>query len=155
MATGISTIKNSVTKRLDAMVNAPNLVEGYLNRVVLRQYLTAQQKRWDTHNVGDEFQGGEWAELDPKYKAWKLKKYGTDEILIRTRDLINSSLLKNSMGMKTVDTRGIHIYTKVPYAPYMMDGTTTTKKRYIDLWSDSFMARIKQGIGKYVSGAKK
>lgn len=149
MPTGIKAIQSTVTARLQKMIDAKSLTEGYLNGVVYQKYQRAQKKRWDTYNVGEEFYGGEWAPLNPSYAAWKFKKYGTSRILVRTSDLKNSAI----PGRKIVDSRGIHIYTTIPYAPYMMEGTKNHPKRLIDAWNPAWKRKLSRGLYKYISEA--
>jgi hypothetical protein len=73
----ITTIRDSVEQKLQAMINREALLDGYLNRVVFKKYQTAQRQRFIAQNAIAEADGGGWAALNPVYARRKLQLYKT------------------------------------------------------------------------------
>lgn len=131
------------------MVKRANLVPGYLNRVVYRQYQNAQRERWKTENNGEDFTGGRWEPVDPVYAAYKKKKWadspgGGGKLLIRTKRLFDSVVGPHSDHLKLVGDRSIRIATSVPYAEYV------DEKRTFTSYSVVFKKKIMKGLSDYL-----
>ena len=155
MADGLNRISSKVSDALTKMVATPNFLPGYLNSVVMRQYQQAQVTRWQKNNDSWEFSGGRWDELSPEYAAWKARKYGTRQIMIRTKNLYDATINPR----KVVDDSSIYLY--VDDISYKDDVTkqkerTTdyagyaSQRRPIDTWSREFKSNLVKGYLKYV-----
>lgn len=149
MSASIKSIARGVEDQLQAIVRRANLIPGYLNRVVYREYQKGQRKRWETQNSGEDFAGGTWPALDPAYAAWKKKKFsgypgsGT-KMLIRTKRLFDSVVGPSGEHEKIVEQRAIRINSKVPYAHFV------DAKRTFTQWSPRFYSRINKDLQDYL-----
>lgn len=149
MSKGIATIANGIEKQLEGMVNRVNLLPGYLSRVVYKQYQNAQRERWQTENTTAYVDGGQWAPLDPAYRAYKEKKFkdypgGGRKILIRTKRLMDSVVGPAQEQGVLVDERSIRILTMVPYANFVDEVRTFSN------FSALFYRDVYKGIGQYL-----
>lgn len=66
-------VESNIQNRLSALVKRAKLGRGALTRVIYPMYQNAQRNRWMTENTSE---GSKWAELTPKYKSYKLRRYG-------------------------------------------------------------------------------
>jgi hypothetical protein len=167
-------ISTGVEKTIKGMLDRSKLLDGYLNRVVLPDYIRTQRARFESHNDGNDFQGGTWPALNQKYAEYKRKKYGSypgggEKTNIRTSRLISSLTMQpnkydepdtKNKRKKTgrrlpgtgsefaaiVNNGRLSIYTLVPYAQYV------DEKRTFSMWSPSFYARQARGAMSYLIG---
>lgn len=153
----IKKLRSDITDNLEQMVKRANLTEGYLDRVVYRQYQNAQRDRWKNINVGNDFAGEQpWAPLDPAYAKWKLKKYkdntfgGGQEMLIATGRLFWGVVGPSPDHRKIVENRKLLITTSVPYAKFVDE-----KRKFADdetgpAFSNLFRSKIYKGLKNYL-----
>jgi hypothetical protein len=145
-------VKSGVTEALEKMVKRANLTEGYLNRVVYRQYQNAQRNRWRNINEGEDF-GGEkpWAELNPIYENLKYRKFldnpfgHGEKMLIATGRLFFGVVGPGEDHQKIVTNKRIEISTTVPYAKYVDEARTFTE------FSPIFWSKIYKGLRDYLA----
>lgn len=145
----VLSIAKGIENQLDKMVKNANLLPGYLDRVVYRQYQKAQRKRWETENSDNFSAGGHWEALDPGYAAYKRKKFasyrgGGEKILIATGRLFEGVIGPSQDHEKLVTERQIIISTSVPYAHYVDEDRTFTK------FSPMFYSDVYQGLKEYL-----
>ncbi len=150
MGASIVKIAGGVTEGLEGMIKRANLIPAYLDRVVYREYQKAQRTRWMTENNHDDFTGGQWAPLDPAYKAWKKKRYadspgGGSKTLIRTGRLYSAVIGPSTDHRKIVTNDSLTVSHSVEY------GRFVTATRPFDTWSDKFYRRIYSGLVDYVA----
>lgn len=175
----LTQIQGGITNWLIACTSRINLIEGYLNRIVKQDYIKTQTNRFESENVGPDFDGGKWESLDQKYAEYKRKKYasfpgGGNKVNVRQSNLLQSLLLQDSYypapepkkiragkkgspskgeqtagSLAVVNATSIHIYTMVPYASFVDEERTFTK------WSQYFWDRTNRGIMDYLSGKGK
>jgi phage gpG-like protein len=62
---------------------------------------------------------GKWKALSPKYKAWKLRKYGDLPINQRTKDLYKSLTSQTTGSVVEKSAQEMTIGTSIPYAGYV------------------------------------
>ncbi len=143
-------IGRGITDQLEGMVKRANLLPGYLNRVVYREYQNAQRARFNSENVGEDFDGGQWASVDPDYETWKEAKYGDNpvgkgkKINIATGRLFMGLVGPSEDHRKLVDEKSITITHSVEYGRYV------DEKRTFSSWSDKFYNRLYAGTADYL-----
>ena len=153
MSAAIRALTKGIQDQLEGMVKRANLVPGYLDRVIYKEYQNAQRTRWKTENEGDDFEGGMWDTLDPEYETWKIAKYGSnpmghgEKILIASGRLFFGVVGPGPDHQKIVGERSIRINTSVPYA------THVDEKRTFTQWSPRFYSRLGKGLTDYLTKA--
>lgn len=159
MTASINRTQTGATKILERMANAPNFLPGYLNTVVMRQYQISQEERFRKENVGQDFEGGQWAPLNPVYANWKAARYGSRKILVRTGHLYDSVMNPykvidgNRLRLTVRPTTYTDEVTKrkentSSYAGYA-DGPRTFSS-----WSRLFYSKLQKGFVKYLKEAR-
>lgn len=142
---------NGIKKNLEGKLTRARTVQSYLNTVVVRQYIQAQIKRWQTENASE---GSAWAQLSPKYLAWKKKKFanspgGGNAILYATGKLANAAMLRDggTNSYKIVTSTGIEIGISddsLKYAKWV------AQKRPFMQFSRATIAEMRKGISDYI-----
>ncbi len=148
----LKVIENKIQKDLSALLNRTLGIRTYLNTVVYQQYKNAQRKRWMTEGASE---GERWKDLDPKYAAWKKKRYATSpgqgrKMLIASGRLF-SAVVGEGMGegkvqehRKIVTNKSIEIGWTTPYAPYVDD------VREFSDFGDETTEMIEDGVADYI-----
>lgn len=137
---------SDIEKKIDAMVARSNRIQGYLNRVVYRQYQNAQRKRWMTENVSE---GERWLPLNPAYAARKREVFASyrgagRKMLIATGRLSQAVIGGSDEHKKTVTNRQMTIAWSTPYAVYVEE------VRPFAEFSDKTMEGINNGLAEFL-----
>lgn len=145
----ILSISKGIEDQLNKMVQNANLVPGYLDRVVYKQYQVAQRKRWETENDDVFSEGGAWRALDPVYEKYKRKKFsqyrgGGTKLLIATGRLFEGVIGPGSDHGRIVQENEIIVTTTVPYAKYVDEERTFSK------FSPAFYSDLYSGLKDYL-----
>lgn len=146
----IRSMSSGIENMLDGMVKRANMVPGYLNRVVYRQYQNAQRERWTSENASQDFTGGIWDRLSIPYQEYKFREFydypgAGSKILIATNRLQKSVIGPSPEHQKIVTDRAIKIFTTVPYASYVDEKRTFTK------FSQIFYRDVFKGLKDYLA----
>jgi len=144
-------IENGILDYLNELMDraSSGKVKGYLNRVVYKQIIEAQQKRWMTEGASE---GKQWIPLNPEYRQRKLKKFasyqgGGRKMLIATNRLVDSMTGKSNQDhFKLVTERRIEVGSLVEYARYV------DEKRDITTFGDKTINEILKGLNDYLVG---
>lgn len=149
----ISAASRSIETALKGMVDRAKLAEGYLNRVVYREYQNAQRERWVSENAGSDFKGGIWDRLTIAYQEMKFREFYDypghgEKMLIATKRLFDATVGPPggtaTEHTKLVDNHSIRVLVSVPYAKYVDEHRTFTQ------WSEIFYRRIYGGLKDYL-----
>lgn len=136
--------------RMNALVSRANTLEGYLNRVVFRQYQKAQLKRWQTENASE---GTKWTELNPKYARQKVRRYASfpgagKALMIATGKLVDAATGRDTSGLtKITSATGIRIAInlgEVPYAAY------AAKERPFMKFGPTTLGEMRSGLKNFI-----
>ena len=145
-------IEKGIQKSLNDLLNRTLGIRTYLNTVVYDQYKNAQRKRWMTEGASE---GESWKQLDPKYAAWKMRKFankpgGGRKMLIATGRLF-AAVVGEAAGegqktehRKIVTNKSIEIAWTTPYAPYV------DEIRDFSEFGDRTTEDIEEGIADYI-----
>lgn len=137
-----SLAQNGIATKLDDIVGRAKSVEGYLNRVLFRQYQKAQIERFRTENQSE---GNRWQPLSPEYKkrkriiygggpkfqwvggpkpwtpagAWPSYPGGGNVMMVATNKLMEGAIGRDSRAFtKVVRATGMSISINLGYVPY-------------------------------------
>jgi len=145
----MTSLSKKIEDRLNRLVENANLVDGYLERVVYRQYQKAQKDRWTTENTSAFSAPRKWDALDPSYAAYKKRKFSDfighgEKMLIATGRLFQGVIGPSEDHRSVIGDKKIEIYTSVPYASYVDEDRSFTK------FSPSFYSDIFKGLNDYL-----
>jgi hypothetical protein len=149
-----SKVEGSIASKLNGMISRSKMAQGYLNRVVYKQYQAAQNQRWMTENASE---AGAWERLSFAYAKRKLKKFASYDGSGSKMEIATGRLQKGVVGdtdpsehRKIVTDTSIIISTSVPYAVYQDQGTPFMPKRTLSEFSVGTMGPIYAGLSQYI-----
>lgn len=101
-------------------------LQGFMSTKVAEKYERLQRKRWITENVSE---GSQWQPLNPKYAAYKRKRWmnapgGGRHILVASGDLYKGMI---SGYRKIATDRKLIISTNIEYARHVDEARTFSK----------------------------
>lgn len=136
-----------VKAKLDAMfARVRNLIPAWREFAkVLRRHNRAQF-------LTQGLQGGApWAPLEPRYAAWKLKRYGPKLILQRTGDLMED-LTGNPMGIERYLPNMAEFGTNIDYSTFHDTGTRYMPARKPMVVTPGLRSELDRLVGDYIVG---
>lgn len=134
----------SILQDLEGMLGrGDRLIQGYLNRVVYKQYQNAQRKRWISVNTTE---GDKWKELDTKYLRRRRVKWPAagDRVLIASGSLQKSMIGPGDQHYKLVTAKRLEVGTSLFYAKYV------DEIRDITHFGETTRKQITDGLMKYL-----
>lgn len=125
------TLKN-VTKKFEDILKRERALQGFLNKNVAAKYQNLQRKRWITENSSE---GGQWQRLNPKYAAYKRKRWmdapgGGRKMLVASGTLFKCMITPGDgvNGYRKIATdRRLVISTGIEYARHVDEARTFSK----------------------------
>lgn len=167
----IKILRRGIQEQLEGMIKRANLVPGYLNRVIPKEYKIAQKLRWDTENKHQYFEGSKsWDPLSFNYSERKRKMYagfpyeGT-RMMFATGHLYRTVMNPN----KIVEDKKIRLFIDTGLAAARPNPKTKKKgkptsapkgKSYFEYadeartyttWGAPFMTKIRRDLALYVN----
>jgi hypothetical protein len=146
MSAKVTRIQDSITSRLDGMLDRAKSIRTFLDRNIYHMYQDVQRERWMTQNKSE---GTEWTKLSPSYAKFKLKKFaqypgGGSKMMIATNKLFKSVIGPGEGFKKVVEDRSITISTSIPYAVHADAARTFTT------YSPETQQRFRKAVAQYV-----
>lgn len=151
MKASITSVSKTIEKRLDQMIKQASQTRAFLERVVYREYIKAQRKRWMTEGATDGWGPlQKWTALNTKYAAWKRRRYaaapgGGRKMLIATQRLFLAVVGEGDGHKKLISDRSIVIGVDIPYAKYV------NSSRPFFIFSDEMMNGLKDKHKKFIT----
>lgn len=142
----LKTLEDGIGQSLKAMISRARNMQGFLNRVVYKEYQNAQRERWISEN---DSEGTRWKRLTKPYSDYKKTKFASypgsgNRMLVATGRLYQSVIGPSSEHYKLTTSKSITIGTRVPYAKYVDEERTFTT------FGEDFGKNIGEKLAKYL-----
>ena len=143
---GLKTVDNTILKQLQSMMDRAKMAQGYLDRVVYKQYQNRQRKRFITQGNSE---GTEWPSLNPKYAQQKLKRFasfpgGGRKMMIATGRLQQAVIGPGGEHRKVSTNSRLIVSWTTPYAVYTED------VRPVNVWDEKQTKQMYEDFASYM-----
>lgn len=143
-------VKNDATSRFKNLMSATRLLAGWSAARLPKIYANMQKARWMSEGSSE---GEKWDRLNPRYAAWKRKKYSSypgagKRMMIRTGELFFQGILPSGNKFRSiVRGRQVRFFTTLPSDPYF---DQVNKARPFTNWSDKSKREIVADYRRYL-----